>query len=162
MNFQKKICQKELLLLSSYLFPMIILIFWWALFVWKVCSELSIECCQLRVYDAFIALGTTWITQERLFKSTLYPWTWWRHQMGTFSAFLALCAGWRVALMISLICAWINDWVNNRADGDLRRHRAHYDVIIMETAWSKCREVLWDFVDSQIHSKETFQSSLSM
>ena len=32
---------------------------------------------------------------------------------------------------ISLICAWINDWVNNREAGDLRRHRAHYDVIVM-------------------------------
>ena len=31
----------------------------------------------------------------------------------------------------SLICAWINGWVNNREAGDLRRHRAHYDVIVM-------------------------------
>ena len=29
---------------------------------------------------------------------------------------------WRGALMFSLICAWINDWVNNRETGDLRRH----------------------------------------
>ena len=26
---------------------------------------------------------------------------------------------------------WINDWVNNRETGDLRLHRAHYDVIVM-------------------------------
>ena len=26
---------------------------------------------------------------------------------------------------------WINRWVNNREAGDLRRHRAHYDVIVM-------------------------------
>ena len=26
---------------------------------------------------------------------------------------------------------WINDWVNNREAGDLRHHRAHYDVIVM-------------------------------
>ena len=38
---------------------------------------------------------------------------------------------WRRALMFSLICAWINDWVNNREAGDLRRHRAHYDVNVM-------------------------------
>ena len=31
---------------------------------------------------------------------------------------------------LSLICAWINVWVNNRQAGDLRRHRAHYDVIV--------------------------------
>ena len=38
---------------------------------------------------------------------------------------------WHGALMFSLICAWINDWVNNREAGDLRRHRGHYDAIVM-------------------------------
>ena len=38
---------------------------------------------------------------------------------------------WRGALMFSLICVWINDWVNNREAGGLRRYRAHYDVIGM-------------------------------
>ena len=35
--------------------------------------------------------------------------------------------------MFSLICAWINDWVNNREAGDLRRHCDHYDVNVMGT-----------------------------
>ena len=35
--------------------------------------------------------------------------------------------------MFSLICAWINGWVNNREACDLRRHRVHYDVIVMTT-----------------------------
>ena len=74
---------------------------------------------------------------------------WWRHQMETFSALLVLCAGnspvpvnsphkgqWRGALMFSLICTWINAWVNNPEAGDLRRHRAHYDVIAMMTWFS--------------------------
>ena len=39
---------------------------------------------------------------------------------------------WRGALMFTLICARINGWVNNREAGDLRRHRAHYDVIVMK------------------------------
>ena len=58
---------------------------------------------------------------------------------GNISALLAICAGnslhkgqWRGAFMFSLICAWINLWVNNREAGDLRRHRAHYDVIVMQ------------------------------
>ena len=38
---------------------------------------------------------------------------------------------WRGALMFSLICAWTNSWVNNRDTGNLRRHRAHYDVTVM-------------------------------
>ena len=33
--------------------------------------------------------------------------------------------------MCSLICVWINSWVNNREAGDLRRYRAHYDVTVM-------------------------------
>ena len=41
---------------------------------------------------------------------------------------------WRGALMFSLICSWTKDWANNREAGDLRRHRAHYDVIVM-TLW---------------------------
>ena len=54
---------------------------------------------------------------------------------------------WRGALMFSIICAWINRWVYNRTAGDLRRHRAHYDVIVMfqcclgkkNTRWDLCR-----------------------
>ena len=38
---------------------------------------------------------------------------------------------WRGALMFSLNYAWINDWVNNREAGDLRRQHGHYDVIVM-------------------------------
>ena len=67
----------------------------------------------------------------------LVIWPWWRHQMETFSALLAICSPhkgqWRGALMFTLICARINGWVNNREAGDLRRYRAHYDVIVMYT-----------------------------
>ena len=42
---------------------------------------------------------------------------------------------WRGALMFSLICVWINDWVNNGEAGDLRRYRIHYDVTVM--TWEK-------------------------
>ena len=38
---------------------------------------------------------------------------------------------WRGAFMFSLICAWINLWVNNREADDLRRYRARYDVSVM-------------------------------
>ena len=33
--------------------------------------------------------------------------------------------------MFSLICVWINSWVNNREAGDLRHHRGHYGVSVM-------------------------------
>ena len=61
--------------------------------------------------------------------------------METFSALLAVFEGipsvtgefprigqCRLTLMFSLICARTNGWGNNRGAGDLRRHRAHYDV----------------------------------
>ena len=38
---------------------------------------------------------------------------------------------WRGALMFSLIFAWMDGWVNNREDGDLRRPYVHYDVTVM-------------------------------
>ena len=65
--------------------------------------------------------------------------TWWRHQMEFFFALLPIWSPvnsprkgqWRGALMFSLICVWINGWVNNREAGDLRRYRAHYDVTLM-------------------------------
>ena len=38
---------------------------------------------------------------------------------------------WRGALMFSLICAWANGWVSNREAGDLRQHRAPYDVTVV-------------------------------
>ena len=58
--------------------------------------------------------------------------------METFSALLAICGHrWIPSTKASdaelwwfFICAWINDWVNNREAGDLRRHRAHYDIIV--------------------------------
>ena len=43
---------------------------------------------------------------------------------------------WRGALMFSLICAWINGWVNNRKAGDLRHYRAHHDVIVMQCIYN--------------------------
>ena len=64
--------------------------------------------------------------------------------MEAFSALLALSPVnsphkdlWCGALVFSLISAWINGWVNNREAGDLRRHRAHYDVTVMETVGRK-------------------------
>ena len=76
--------------------------------------------------------------------------TWWRHQMETFSALLAICAvppfvrspvnsphkgQWCGALMFSLICVWINDWVNNGEAGDLRRYLTHCDVTVMNSRY---------------------------
>ena len=76
--------------------------------------------------------------------------------METFPALLAICAGefngsrwiprkgqWRGALMFSLICVWINGWLNNREACDLRRYRAHYDVIVMSGVVVSSELVIW-------------------
>ena len=39
---------------------------------------------------------------------------------------------WWGALIFSLICVWINSWVNNHEAGDLRCYHAHYDVRVMQ------------------------------
>ena len=80
---------------------------------------------------------------------------WWRHQMGTFSALLDLCAGsspvtgkFPTQMSVSRsfkvfwICIWINGWVNNREADDLRRHRAHYDVTVKCIVFSYKTSVL--------------------
>ena len=42
-------------------------------------------------------------------------------------------------LMFSLICTWIDGWVNRR--GDLRRHRARYDITAMPIhIWGSSRD----------------------
>ena len=64
----------------------------------------------------------------------------WKH----FSTLLAICA-WNSPFTgefpsqrlltrrfdVSLICDWINGWVNNREAGDLRLHRAHNGVTVI-------------------------------
>ena len=62
---------------------------------------------------------------------------------GNISALLAICAGnspvtceFPAQRPVTrsfdvFFCAWINGWVKNREAGDLRCHRAHYDVTVM-------------------------------
>ena len=71
---------------------------------------------------------------------------WWRHQMKTFFRVTGpLCeefTGHRwiphpKASHAELWCfrwpvPWRNGWVNNREYGDLKRHRAYYDVMVMD------------------------------
>ena len=112
----------------------------------EICSGLEspIDHMSALVEIKLVDQPITWTNVCWLSSMTSYDVVWWRHQMETFSALLAICAGihgspvnsphtgqWREALMFSLICVWINDWVNNREAGDLRRYRAHYDVPVM-------------------------------
>ena len=70
--------------------------------------------------------------------------------METFSALLAICVDnspvsgefpaqsqWCGALMFSLICTWMDNWINNREAGDLRHQCNHYDVTVMRAIGNK-------------------------
>ena len=67
---------------------------------------------------------------------------------------------WRGALMFSLICAWINGWVNNGEVGELRRHHTHYNFTVM---WQRLAEIgawinnhnhntIWNIFIQQCHN----------
>ena len=66
---------------------------------------------------------------------------------------------WCGALIFSLICAWINSWVNNREVSDLRCHHVHYDVTIMISVlrkeW-KCKYINLHFLNSINCEKDSF------
>ena len=51
---------------------------------------------------------------------------------------------WRGALMFLWSAPWINERVTNRQAGDLRRHRAHYDIIVMNNG--RVTFILWQHV----------------
>ena len=83
-----------------------------------------------------------WCSQETRHYRNLR--SWWRHQWKHFPRYWPFVCGihrspvnspqkgqWRGTLVFSLICVWINGWVNNREAGDLRRYGAHYDVTVM-------------------------------
>ena len=63
---------------------------------------------------------------------------------------------WSGALMFALICARINDWVNNREAGDLRRRLAHYDVTVM-LIWPMRVLFIW-FVGSPAIADSSYPS----
>ena len=65
----------------------------------------------------------------------------------------------RAALMFSVICVYIDGRVNNREAGNLRRHRAHYDVIVMnETPTKRKSHNMWTKFDRgyEIRTCSTF------
>ena len=131
--------------------------------LWKITN--TIQCRDKRPIDdimtwkrfphywLFVKGIWAWVSQVMPMNWLLMQESWWRHQMETLSVLLAICAGnspvpgefphkgqWRGALMFSLICVWINGWVNNREAGDLRRRHAHYNVTVM---WMAGNDHIW-------------------
>ena len=103
-------------------------------------------CCPLCSCDYVLFLG--------------YQYSWWRHQMETFSALLTLCVEnspvtgefpSQKASDAELWCflrsaPWINGSVNNCEAGDLKRHWTHCDVIVMCYFWPFIHDIFPDYV----------------
>ena len=101
---------------------------WFRLFAWKSC---------MKSYCKINRVAHDDVIKWKHF-SRYWPFVWGIHRSPVNSP--DKCQ-WRGALVFSLICVWINGWVNNREAIDLRRYRAHYDVTVMrwfETAWHSC------------------------
>ena len=95
---------------------------------------------QILICLAVACLGPDWNGHVKIICDA-----WWRYQMGTLPRYWPFVRGinrslvnspnkgqWRGTLMFPFICAYTNGRVNNRDAGDLRRHRAHYDVTLIE------------------------------
>ena len=94
---------------------------------------------------ALMPVNRLWKYEYKFMALYMNRLSWWRHQMEKFPRYWPFVRGthrspvhsshkgqWRGALIFSsLICAWMNYWVNTRKAGDLRRHRVHYDVTVM-------------------------------
>ena len=80
------------------------------------------------------ACSTHWHTHDDVIKwkhfPRYWPFVWGIHRSPVNSRHKGQ---WRGAFMFFHDLRPNNDWVNNREAGDLRRYRAHYDVIVMYT-----------------------------
>ena len=127
-----------------------------------VCT--CVYCCVCKCIAFFpVAVAIQLGLHDDVNKWNHFPRYWTGHLYGEFtgprSPVNSLHKGqWRGAFMFSLICTWIKRWVNNLDVGDLRRYRAHYDVIVMYPliGWTFYRKISWTRpLDSDI---EFFQS----
>ena len=139
------------------------------LFAWKVFITLTSQWARWRLKSPASGLSTQLFIQVQIIKQ--------KHQSSASLAFVRYWpfvrgihrspvnsphkGQWRGAFMFSLICAWINRWVNNREAGDLRRYRAHYDVIVMyhelcAQFWVDFSSFLVDLCDYYAHTPKKY------
>ena len=109
--------------------------------------QYCLKLCSLQINDISESICSccTWHTALQYMNQRQQKW-WWRLRMETVSALLALCAGKSPVtgeIPITKVCGaelwwflwsvpWINSWINHRDAGDLIRHHAPYDVIVMK------------------------------
>ena len=109
-------------------------------------QRLCTDVCNIMIIDIHTFLHWYASTNHNLWEwcTLLANCAWWRHQMETFSALLAICAGNSPvtgeftakkpvtrSFDVFFDLRLNEGWVNNHEAGDLRRHSACYDVIAM-------------------------------
>ena len=115
--------------------PPTLLINLWQSYRPAQCDTRRHHWCDVLTYSSHSRQSTTVMTSSNgnIFRTT-------GHMCGEFTGdrWIPRTNKWRGALMFSLICAWINGWVNNREAGDLRRYGAHYVVTVMPLRTNTC------------------------
>ena len=119
--------------------------------VYYICSFMTslhiLALCILALLWSYTSLRLMWFVHDDVIKWRHFPCYWpfvrgiHRSQVNSQHK-----GQWRGALMFSLICARINGWVNNGEAGDLRRHRVHYDVILMLSKRPEIKLTLFNFI----------------
>ena len=109
--------------------------------------------CNLIIYNSNVWANATKIA-------------WWRHQMEIYSTLLAICAGnspvtdeFPAQRPVTRSFDVFFHLRLNREAGDLRRHRAHYDVIVMKSVVSVCYLVGDDEINAVIRGLVSKPSS---
>ena len=95
----------------------------------------------LRLSSICIMFSTCAVTHDDVTKWKKFP-RYWLFVRGIHRSLVysPLKGQWRGALMFLLICAWTNGWANSRGADDFRRHRAHYDVPVIQCV---CIAYIW-------------------
>ena len=98
---------------------------------WNLHQDNNLICAFLRLYlfpSHVRFTQAAWWRQQRKHFPRYWPFVQGIHRSPVYSPYKGK---WRGALMFSLICTWINGWINEREAIDLRRVRTHYDVTVM-------------------------------
>ena len=116
---------------------------------WQGCSDMAYECL-LAVMKTVNKKTSKLCIHDDVIKwkhfPHYWPFVWGIHRSPVNSPHKGQ---WRGTLMFTLICARINGWVNNCEAGDLRRNRAHSDVIVMLLALCEGKPLVTNGFPSQ-------------
>ena len=97
------------------------------------CDEVKLDIFASMCLWLSMMLLNVWIGwHDDVIKWKLFP-CYWPFMRGTHRSMVNSPhkGQWRGVLMFSMIYGWINGLVNYGEAGDLRRNRAHYEVIVM-------------------------------